>query len=68
MVGYAARRKYGALEYDDGVTGFCTDFPFAALRERIRTTCDEVGLVFEYASGREPTDLLVDPVSAVGHR
>jgi hypothetical protein len=68
VVGHAMRQKSGALEYDDAVTGFCADLPFAALRERIRTKCEEAGLVFAYASGGELTDPLVDQDPAVGRR
>jgi hypothetical protein len=68
VVGYAARRKFGVLKYDDAVRGFCADLPFAALRERIRTKCDEVGLAFEHPGSKPTMELLADAVSAVGHR
>jgi hypothetical protein len=72
VVGYAARRKFGGLEYDDGMTGFCADLPFAALRERIRAKCDDVGLAFEHAGSEASTDVLADAVSVTvrvqGHR
>jgi hypothetical protein len=68
VVGHAMRQKSGVLEYDDAVTRFCADLPFAALRARIRTKWEEAGLAFAYASGRELTDPIVDQDSAVGRR
>jgi hypothetical protein len=50
LVGYAARRGFTAIVYDDSVTGFCPEFPYSALRNQIRTKCDEQGLEFEHAN------------------
>jgi hypothetical protein len=51
VVGYARRRRCGCLRYDDAVKAFCPDFPFAALRERLRAQCEAVGVTFEYTNG-----------------
>jgi hypothetical protein len=50
LVGYAARRGFAAIAYDDSVTGFCPEFPYSALRDQIRTKCDEQGLEFEHSN------------------
>jgi hypothetical protein len=50
FVGYAVRRDFSAIEYDDSVTGFCPEFPYAALRDQIRTKCDGVGLGFRHSN------------------
>ena len=50
LVGYAARRKYAALRYDDEVQTFA-EIPWFALRDRIAQKCDEAGIEFVHASG-----------------
>jgi hypothetical protein len=50
VVGHARRKRCATVLYDDSVRVFCPDFPFAALRERLRTDCDAAGLRFEYSS------------------
>jgi hypothetical protein len=50
FVGYAIRRDFSAIEYDDSITGFCPEFPYAALRDQIRTKCDDVGLGFRHSN------------------
>lgn len=49
--GYAARRKFASVRYDDADTSYCPGFPWFALRERIATVLDEYGITFEHASG-----------------
>jgi len=51
LVGYATRRGFAAIAYDDSAAGFCPEFPYSALREQIRTKCDEQGLEFEHSNG-----------------
>ena len=46
LAGYAARRSFAAIEYDDSITGFCPEFPYAALRDQIRAKCEALGLGF----------------------
>jgi hypothetical protein len=48
LVGYAVRRDSSAIEYNDSITGFCPEFPYAAVREQIRNKCDAVGLGFRH--------------------
>jgi hypothetical protein len=50
FVGYAVRRDFSAIEYDDSVTAFCPEFPYAALRDQIRSKCDGAGLGFRHSN------------------
>jgi hypothetical protein len=50
LIAYARRRRCGRLQYDDSVRTFCPEFPFAALREWLRTQCDAAGIIFESAT------------------
>lgn len=74
LVGYAARRGFSAISYDDSLTGFCPEFQYSALLEQIRTKCDEQGLEFEYSNGiAEPEEPelfanLTNTESSPGHR
>jgi len=47
LVGYADRRKFAAIEYDDSDRRFVHSFPWDALRIGIEQKCDEVGIVFQ---------------------
>lgn len=58
LVGYAERRKFAVLRYDDTDTSYVPKFQWFALRERIALLCDEAGIMFEHASGA------VEPESA----
>jgi hypothetical protein len=51
LVGYAARRGFGTLEYDDSVNDFSPEFPYAALRGQISSKCEAAGLKFEHSNG-----------------
>jgi hypothetical protein len=51
LVGYAKRRKFAEVKYDDKVTDYAPQFPWFALRDRIAVNCDEAGIVFTHASG-----------------
>lgn len=50
LTGYAARRKFASIRYDDAVQTFA-ELPWFALRERIAAKCDEAGIEFIHASG-----------------
>jgi hypothetical protein len=50
LVGYAARRDFSAIEYNDSVTGFCPTFQYAALRDKIRAKCDALGIGFRHVN------------------
>lgn len=53
VAGYARRRRFGAVSYDDRERNFCPGFAWAALRERLRTKLDECGIKFQpVASGQ----------------
>jgi hypothetical protein len=71
LVGYAARRGCYALEYDDSITAFAPEFPYAALREQIWSKCQAAGLKFEHANaGTRPTLALAQAglIAFPGHR
>lgn len=48
LVKYAVRRKFASLTYDDSDVSHCEQFTWFALRERIATKCDEMGIEFEH--------------------
>jgi hypothetical protein len=45
---YARRRRYALVEYDDRYREWLPDFPWAALRERIKLKLSESGVSFRY--------------------
>jgi hypothetical protein len=47
---YAWRRRFSMIRYDDSNQEFAPKFPWFALRGRIRTKCEDLGLLFEHAS------------------
>jgi hypothetical protein len=55
VVNFAVRRKMAAIKYDDAVQSFCPRFSWAALRTRIATKCNELGIKFEWSSGEKNT-------------
>jgi hypothetical protein len=58
LTGYAARRGFSTISYDDSDRSFCPDFQYAELRGRIRNKCDAVGLAFRHLN--ESADSLDD--------
>jgi hypothetical protein len=63
VAGYAARRRFAAVFYDDSIQDFCRPFPWFALRERLRAKLDEYGIRLDLVSveaAREPPVLLGD--------
>jgi hypothetical protein len=50
LVGYACRRRFAALEYDDTARAFCPEFPYAALRQMIAYKADEARVEFHIVS------------------
>lgn len=46
LVGYAVRRKYEAVAYDDSVRTFCARFPWHELKQRIEEKCNAAGIKF----------------------
>ena len=51
LVGYAQRRKFAAIAYDDTERGFCPEFVWFRLEQRIKRLCDERGIEFTTVSG-----------------
>jgi hypothetical protein len=51
LVGYAQRRKFAAIAYDDTERGFCPEFVWFRLQQRIKRLCDERGVEFRTTSG-----------------
>jgi hypothetical protein len=64
LIAYARRRRCGRLQYDDSVRTFCPEFPFAALREWLRTQCDRAGIAFESAT-ETPVGTAEEPVFSI---
>jgi hypothetical protein len=52
LVGYANRRRFAAIRWDDFNQSFAPQFPWFRLRELTREKADALGIVFEHtASG-----------------
>jgi hypothetical protein len=74
LVGYAVRRGFFALEYDDSITGFSPEFPYAALREQVRCKCEAADLKFDHANAgprlaeRELILTQAESIGFSGHR
>ncbi len=51
LANFAARRKYAVLRYDDSNRGFCQQFPWFELREKLRYKLDAFGIALEHESG-----------------
>jgi len=50
LAGYAARRRFAVVKYDDRERGFCEQFPWVRLKELIAEKLDEYGITIEIAS------------------
>jgi hypothetical protein len=57
---FALRRKFSGIRYTDEETGFAASFPWFALRERIATKCQDLGLTFEHVSSIAGSSTAVD--------
>jgi hypothetical protein len=64
LVGYAERRKFAAITYDDTERGFCPDFVWSRLKQRIKSLCDERGVEFTTATGSVLPESQASPVPA----
>ncbi len=53
VAGYAQRRKFACVDYDDSERGFCPGFLWAALREALRLKLDEYGIEFRPVASDE---------------
>ena len=47
LVGYAERRRFAAIRWDDSDQSFAPQFPWFRLRELIREKADQLGIAFE---------------------
>ena len=50
---FARRRRYAVVRYDDSNQSYCTQFPWAKLREQIKQKLSEQGIQFERSGGEE---------------
>jgi hypothetical protein len=55
LVGYASRRRFAGLRYDDSERGFCEQFPWWRLKTMIAEKLDAAGIEFEVA-GKTPSE------------
>ena len=53
LVGYASRRRFAGLKYDDSERGFCEQFPWWRLRAMIAEKLDAAGIEFEMAGNEK---------------
>jgi hypothetical protein len=51
LAGYATRRHFAKVVYDDNQKGFCSQFPYFRLRQLLTQKLDVAGIQFEAASG-----------------
>jgi hypothetical protein len=50
VVGYAQRRRFAVVSYDDALATFCEQFPWFALRAKIAEKCNAAGIEFQYVA------------------
>lgn len=48
IAGYASRRKFATVRYDDTVKDYCAGFPWANLALKIAEKCSAEGVIFEH--------------------
>jgi hypothetical protein len=53
LAGYAARRHFAVVEYDDHERGFCSQFPWARLKQLIAEKLDALGIEFKASGAAE---------------
>lgn len=51
LAGYAERRRFAVVQYDDRERSYCPRFPYVRLRELIAEKLDARGISFQIASG-----------------
>jgi hypothetical protein len=59
VANYARRRRFAAVEYNDSDKGYCEEFVWFRLRQRLQVLLDEYGIVFQ-ASGQQPEKPLAE--------
>jgi hypothetical protein len=55
-VGYAVRRGFRTIRYNDSTQKFCAGFPWFQLREQLRQKCEAEGVLFEHVTNDTPTE------------
>lgn len=63
LAGYARRRHFASVEYDDRERGFCGQFPWAQLKQLVAEKLDALGIGFKAANGgaeAEPAEPLAE--------
>jgi hypothetical protein len=50
LVNFAARRRYATVRYNDSERGFCPQFPWFELFEKLKYKLDGLGIALERAS------------------
>lgn len=63
LANFAARRRYATVQYDDSVQSYCSQFPWAQLREQIRTKLDERGIQFDWSGATKNAETSRNNVS-----
>jgi ParB/RepB/Spo0J family partition protein len=53
IAGYACRRRFAGVVYDDSVRDFCPEFSWAVLAARIAEKCDGAGLTYAHRGAEE---------------
>lgn len=56
IVGYAVRRRFAAVRYDDQIRDFCPEFVWFALADKIIEKCDAAGLAFERVETKQEAE------------
>jgi hypothetical protein len=51
LASFAVRRKYALVRYDDSQHGFCPQFPWFELREKLKYKLAAQGIAMEYKAG-----------------
>lgn len=50
LANFAKRQRVAEVKYNDSEQGYCPEFPYAALRERLATKLDALGICFVHAN------------------
>jgi hypothetical protein len=56
LVGYAKRRRFAEVRYEDDERGFCESFPWYRLKQLLTQKLDEVGIVCTAKKEEEPVE------------
>jgi hypothetical protein len=56
LAGYAERRRYAAVSYDDRERTYCEQFPYSELRRKLAEKLDQRGICLELLSSEKVTE------------